>query len=325
MSHEPNIEEFKVLLEDNPYIPAQARVNLYNSLKHDPDNLAVRYYGDWAILGRKVYQMYDPEVQGVPAFEPPEDWMRILAIDPGTSAAAAIALAVPPPAKVEDEQEIDEDGEVKVKAKQAGFPTEIHCYKEIFLKNATAAQFAQAVKGITGNHKWEVFVIDHNGGRQRPMGHSYTIAEHYHAEFKRLGIQSRLSEHSFEWGSNETHGRELSLKRWMMPDPSGKTILKIHEGLTFLDQQLKNRYYKKTDPTKREERTQHDVVDALEYGCAYFDNWRPVCFSGLYYHKPEKVEGGPLTPYDIFLKYKKDEQRKNRLQAGRGLSLGPLS
>ncbi len=324
---EENIAEFKVLLEDNPYVPKQAKINLYNSLKHDPDNLAVRYYGEWAILGRKVYQMYDLEKQGVDPFTPPDDWMRVLAIDPGTSACAAVALAVKPPKKEEDEDDYEpEHGQENINArkKTIGHPEEVHCYKEIFLKNATAKQLAEAVKEITHGHKWEVFIIDHNGGRQRPMGHSYTVAEHYYAEFTRLGIQSRLSEHGFEWGSNEVSGRELSLKRWLTPDADGKTILKIHRGLDFLDKQFKDRYYKKTDPTKREERTQHDVLDALEYACAYFDAWRPVCFSGLYYHKPVKSEGGPMTPYDHFLKFKKDEQRKNRLSLGRGLSLGSL-
>lgn len=53
---EPDIEEFQIFLEDNPYMSAESKLKLYNSIaEFGEDELAVRYYGQWAILGRRVY------------------------------------------------------------------------------------------------------------------------------------------------------------------------------------------------------------------------------------------------------------------------------
>ena len=67
-----SIEEFQLLLEDNPYIPAAAKQEMYDrwAVMGD-DELAVRYYGKYAILGRQVYGAWNMDNFGVDSFGVP--------------------------------------------------------------------------------------------------------------------------------------------------------------------------------------------------------------------------------------------------------------
>ncbi len=196
---------------------------------------------------------------------PPQDWMKILVVDPGTRRSGCLCLGVPPPPK-------DQEGDYH--------PTEVHAYAEMMFYNADASSMAKGIKELTGNMKFETFIIDHRAGRQTPMGFAHTIQEQYAAELEKLDVKSRRSASGFEWGSDDVDGRELLLKDWMRkPNP----ILRVHRGMYDLNKQMIDFYRKKSDTTKREEKKPLELVHCLEYGAAHFNG-------RLYYNEPEPVD-----------------------------------
>lgn len=55
-----DIEEFTLYLEDNPYISDAAKKRMYDSIAaYGDEELAVRYFGEWAVYGRKIYPQWD--------------------------------------------------------------------------------------------------------------------------------------------------------------------------------------------------------------------------------------------------------------------------
>jgi hypothetical protein len=296
-----NIDEFSLLIEDNPYLPEKAKQELYNDYRHDPDELAVRYYGAWAITQRRIYSSYDPDQHCIEPCQIPDDWMRILAVDPGTRFSGCLFLAVPP-----EEHEV-------------------HAYAEVFLRNSDAQKFAEAVEPYIKGFQFETFIIDRKAGEQQPMGFSNTVAEHYFEEFGRRGLSSLRTKERFEFGSSHVDGREYSLKRWLN---AGPPLLRIHRGrCTHLDRQIRNRFYDKNRADKREERTEHELVDCLEYGCAWFDKFKddPEHPYGLYYRTPrpaEEQQDDDAKVHDYFLRKKREREARGRVHS---IRLGPRS
>lgn len=64
-----NVEAYWLYLEDNPYISPEAKKKMYDDFASmSEEDLAVRYYGKLAILGRKVYPQFDMNKIGVDDF-----------------------------------------------------------------------------------------------------------------------------------------------------------------------------------------------------------------------------------------------------------------
>jgi hypothetical protein len=277
-----DVEEFHLTLEENPYITKVAKKALYDDLKSDPDELAVRYYGHYAIKGRQVYPQYSADAHAVEPFEIPPDWMRIVAIDPGAQYQTAVFIAIPP------------------------LVDEVHVYNELYLLNSNAYSLACEMKKILGDYMAEAFIIDYHGGKQRPMGYSNTVADHYEHEFGRAEISSRATGHGFIWGSDNVTGREQSVKRWLRNDDRGRPLIRIHVGMaTVLDRQMRSRFYKKGDPGKRDDRMPHDTVDCLEYLAAFFD----ICIGqtkfGLFHELPQRISPTTTKQYKAFMEMEK--------------------
>lgn len=293
-----DVEEFHLTLEGNPYVSARAKQKLYDDLKSDPNELAVRYYGQYAIKGRQVYPGFSEDIHCIPATKVPDDWMVIVAVDPGAQYQTAVFSAIPPEAD------------------------EIHIFNELYLLNSNAYSLACEIKKILGNYKAEAFIIDYHGGKQRPMGYSNTVAEHYEHEFARAEIESRSTGHGFIWGSDNVSGREHSIKRWLRNDDRGRPLIRFHEGMTpVLVRQLKSRFYKKNDPTKRDDRMPHDTVDCLEYIAAFFDTCIGQTKYGLFHQIPERVSPKTTKQYKAFMEMEKF-YKKVRNKHRTSISLG---
>lgn len=70
LAGEPDIEEFTLYLDDNPYIADDAKKRMYNKIAACGDEeLAVRYYGEWAVYGRKIYPQWDMNRLGTDEWE----------------------------------------------------------------------------------------------------------------------------------------------------------------------------------------------------------------------------------------------------------------
>jgi hypothetical protein len=257
LAGEPNIEEFTLSTGDNPFLSEDGKTDLYRKLSAlGDDELRVRWHGEYAAESRRIYPQFDPSIgqNGVTSFRIPDDWMRILAVDPGTAFAAALFLAVPP------------DG------------GELHAYDEVFLRNTTAAELASQVKLKHGSKlQFEVFIIDGKTAHQTPQGFGVRILDHYARAFEMVGLSSRRTGSSFLYGNPDPESRTIILRQMMQRYEDGSRRLKVHrENCQYLIRQIQSRYYSKANAEKRERADRPntvlwrcDLVDCLEYGAAW--------------------------------------------------------
>lgn len=283
------VDEYTLLIADNPYFSKSAKDALFaDLLALGEEELAVRWYGKYAIASRKVYPAYSLGEHGVTHFAIPDDWMIVAALDPGSLHPAVLFAAVPP------------DG------------TTLHIFAELFLTNKSAAQTANEVRKVIAGRQMEVFIIDRRAGIQKSMGRDDRVCDHYAKEFEKAGIRKcRLFGGGFAYGCDEPDARELSVKA-MLHDG----VLKFHKGTTVnLDRQMLGRYYDKNNPKKREDRTTHDLVDCLEYICAFFDE------TGIYYRKPaqrERVQSrSEARVWEAFQRKQKKAKRRGSIDLDR--------
>lgn len=277
LAGDPDVAEFTLLIQDNPYmLPDDKEAMRRRLLSYGEDEYAVRWLGKYAIQGREVYPTYDLSVQGYDQEVVPDDWMTVAVIDPGSQVSAFALFAVDPESRA------------------------LHVIGECELRNKDASHLASALKSMLAGRTPEAYIIDKRGGIQIPMGRSNSTAEHYYAEFRRQRLpDARINPGGFVYGCDIPAAREQSVKRLLN---DGK--LRFRRGHCFkMDQQIKNRFYDKNDPDKRERRTTHDLVDILEYAAAFFDE------TGLYYHKPKQnvlvLSSYDQKVYDSFKKKKK--------------------
>jgi hypothetical protein len=256
MDGDVGIEEFSLLIEDNPYFdPKDKEIMRKRLLSYGEDEYAVRWKGKYAIQGREVYPTYHQKTQSIDLAYVPDDWMRLVVIDPGSQVSAFLIMAVPP-------------------TKEA-----LYVIDECELQNQDAFAMAQEIKKKLNGRIPEAYIIDKRAGVQIPMGRNDRTADHYMKEFRKVGVPDAVvNPGGFVYGCDIPAARELSVKSLLN---TGK--LKFRgEATSRLDLQIKNRYYDKNNPDSRERRTKHDLVDCLEYGCAFFDD------NGLYWNEPPK-------------------------------------
>lgn len=251
---DPDIDEFTLLIENNPYLPAESKEAFRRDmLALGDEEYQVRWKGKYAIQGREVYPTYDLRTQGIDMPIVPSDWMIVIAVDPGTAVSAFVAIGVPPSAD------------------------KLVVIGECEMKNKDARGFARELKMWLGGRRPEAYIIDKQAGCQVSMGRNDTVAEHYAKAMEEIGVPpSRLTGRSFAFGCNVPAARELSVKGYLN---TGK--MKFRRGfLPRLDKQIQARYYDKANMERRERRTVCDVLDACEYATAFFDD------TGIYYNEP---------------------------------------
>jgi hypothetical protein len=254
MNGDPDVAEFSLLIADNPYFaPEDKEAMRRRLLAYGDGEYEVRWLGKYAIQGRAVYPTYDTNQHGVDLAVVPDDWMRIVVVDPGSKVAAFLIMAVPPSANC------------------------LYVTDECEVHNQDAEAIAKEIKKRLNGRTPEAYVFDKRAGVQHSIGRNDRVADHYAKAFKKVGCPPAIINPGFfVYGCDIPAAREMSVKNMLN---TGKLKF-IKERTSKLDLQIKNRYYDKNNPDKRESRTTHDLCDDLEYGCAFFDE------RGLYYNPP---------------------------------------
>jgi hypothetical protein len=266
---EPGIEEFALLIENNPYLDAEAKEAMrLDLLAMGEDEYAVRWLGKYAIQGRQVYPTYDQRIHGIAPLsdEDTKDWMLLVVLDPGSTMNAFAIMGVPPSAD------------------------RLVVLEECEIKNKDAAAVAAEVKRRLRGRRPEAYVIDYRAGRQTSIGRNDSVVDHYVKEFKKAGVPpAAINGVGFVWGCDIPEAREMSVKRLLNASPPRLQF--VSQRTASMDRQVRGRYYDKNDGNRREKRTVHDLCDVLEYGAAFFDE------TGLY-HKPPPAPVPLTTAYD---------------------------
>lgn len=247
---DPDLVEFKFTIDNNPYILPEAKAQFYKDLVvQGPDEVAVRYYGEFAAAGLRVYPEFQPlTVHGCDPREIPDEWTRFMSVDPGFQVCAIVFAAMPP------------DG------------SEVHVFSEAYIRDCTPEKFADAVSLRMGRVQYEAFIIDDCGSRARLANTGGTIADAYWAALKSRDIRARQA--GFVTGSSDTSGRTADLKEWMKVGDDGRAKLQIHRGqCPNLEREIKRESYRKDSADKRKLKKSH-MSDAIEYLAAFKPRYR---------------------------------------------------
>lgn len=288
------VEGYLLLLDDNFAILPEEKLAFRKGLT--PEEVAIRYFGEYALVGRRIYGMYNPMGEhGCEPFEIPDDWTRYLVVDPARQYLGTLLAAVDPQEK--------------------------HCtvYDGFVLRSANKTKWAERIAELEGGVRFEYAICDFRMGRTRDIGGDgeETVAEQYFKALTEAGVvpYKRGPLHGFFPGSDDVLAREESLIGWMTTRSdgpfAGTPYLQVMRGVfQDLDRQIKNAQYQLDKPKKRKD-LQEDALDCLEYLAA----------ANPYYQSPKAAEEGASDPVWDAFKAKEKRAKKKRRRQPRGTTI----
>lgn len=282
------VSAYKTTIDQNPYVTDEAKREFLESL--DEDERAVRYYGENAIMRRRIYGIYDPQgIHGCEPFAIPPNWCRFLALDPGTDHCATTFYAVDP----EDQH--------------------VYLYDSIDLRNAFSEDWAAEIKRRQGDNRFEAWVIDQQMGQQRTANANERTAERFFNAAKKLNVRPRSQGtwNGFFPGSNDISAREDSLLEMMNirgtgPFEGTPRLQVFRDVSPELNKQIKRACNDSKNLNKRFKRKHipSDLLETLEYMAAFDPR----------YHEPETLKNKKQCTVWDSLNQKKAKQKQRRRQ-----------
>lgn len=274
---QPNVTEHVATLFDNDYLSDRSKQAFVDKLGDNEDEARVRIYGEFALLGMRIYSDFMPHgVHGMESFDIPDDWCRYISIDPGRQICAVLFAAVPPP--------------------RHEWHDNVFLYDELYIHKCDAERFAELLSLKISHTPIQEAIIDNRAGRQTEMGSGKTVEEQYKAALVKRGVRfGNTNSVNFTWGSDDVEARILAVR-------SG---LKIKNGrssrwIVFRDK-CKN-FIKETELYSYKKNTQFGVVtdQPLKLNDHLMDDWGYMAAHGLQYKRPRstvKRPGGYAVQY----------------------------
>ncbi len=300
--YQPLVTEHFFSLVENPHISDESKKDAYNKLANNPEELRVRFYGEYARLGSIVYPEFSEQIHKLPKEilpdrEVPLDWARYAVVDPGRQVCAALFLAVPPP---------------KFLAARKLSPF-VLLYDELYLEKANAKKFGSAMEYKTRHQSFEEILIDAKGGRVHDTGSGEEIMRQYSKQLKRHGVWDRVRRRSFVHANcNRKQGIE-SFREWLLLGKDGcPYVYMFLEVMPNIIDNFNYWSYRKvngdSDQLVPEESNRH-LMDCCRY----------LALRDPHFRTPKPV-AGPKTPAQVYLE-KKQERQRNSLSDG--ITFGP--
>jgi len=298
----PNPDVFEIVLRHsaNPYIDDEEKEkNRKRWEAWSEEERMARDEGAFLTAGVDMYPNYSKFIHGTPNHdskknddkidtimrqrngEPPDDWTRILTLDPGHRVAAILLAAIPPPE----------------------FGYHVVLYDEIYGRRLDAEQLAKEVVLRVSGYVFEAFIMDFRAGRQTIGGFGKTIRQQYADAFERYALRSRLSGSSFIYGSDNVGAGIMHVRDLLCVQQDGSIKLKVYvDKMPMFHREIE--HYKK-QVTKEEvkdtpESGQPDhLMDCLRYLASY----QPE------YIKPSKSSDRPSPAMLRYREFKTDETK----------------
>lgn len=183
--------------------------------------------------------------------QPPPEWCRYVAIDPGHTTLAVLFAAVPPP-EVGDQ---------------------VVVYDELYIHQADAQQLGEAMSFKAVEQDFEEFIIDAQGGRLSGLAYGENSLDVYQQVFEDLNIQSRKTGYGFAHGSTDIPFRENVLRMWLRIRKNGTPrFLVVMDQCPNFVREIRNLKKKRINSPagmvttdKKDDRQPHHLVDCAEY------------------------------------------------------------
>ena len=284
------ITVFEFGMLDNPWVGDEAKQEFISKFRDNPDEIDVRVYGKFALLGTRVYSDFMPKgVHGIDSIPIPEDWTSYAIIDPGRQVCAVLFIAVPPPNS--------EWGGRKI------------IYDELYIKRCNAKIFAETLMRRVGGRPIEFGVIDHRAGRITEIGSGITHEAQYSAALKSAGFKFEKGGQGFVWSSDDVKAGIESV-RTAMHVVDGKTQLVVmREKCKWLLWEMERYSYRKLPSGV----VTDEPIKLNDHAC---DCLRYAFMANLRYVKPRKRKHAPGYT-TVYLK-QKAERAKSRAASKSG-------
>lgn len=293
LQERPAVEEFVILLADNPHLGEQEKRDFAASLNEEQQR--VRVAGEFLIHSWRVYPEYSRYLHGSCRFEIPGHWTRYVAVDPGRQICACLFLAVSPP----------EEGD------------HVFLYDELYIQNSDAEQFGQKMREKCAAQIFESFIIDSHGSRVTEMGSGRTVEEQYSAKLRKYRVSSRRTGHGFTWGSDDIEGGLEAVRGWLRVRDDGTPRLRVFWAeMPNWEWEVQHYRYKRVNNVvtdKPEERGRVHLMACMRYLAMA----RPKCVRVKGTSKP--LEGA------IKAFREKEKRRRDRDGSNGRVLLGPTS
>lgn len=214
------VEEFVLLLKDNPHIKEEDKLKFAQNLSEEERR--VRVQGDFAITSFKVYPEFSMAVHGIDLEEIPAHWTRYAAVDPGHQVCAVLFAAVPPP----DESDM------------------IVLYDELYLRDADAIKFAENMKLKVGHDNFQAFIIDRHMAIHTELGRGKTVMQQYSEALEEFGVRSAGTGNGFVLGNDDVSGGIMAVHGGFRIRPDGSSKIRVRRGwLPNFEEEIR-RYHK---------------------------------------------------------------------------------
>ncbi len=286
-NNDPNVSRFPLFIYENPFYEEKNKQAFYDSLSEDERR--VRWFGEYAIVSKRVYPTYDP--QGIHGYEPreiPPDWCIWGVVDPGTQRLGFLSGAVDPEEK------------------------HLWLYDGFDLRHTDARQWAGEVASRAPVQGYQGMIMDYQMGKAQTVGlpSDTTVAREYWKALQEAGVtvHTKGPMEGFYPGSPNIPGREEAVRSLLairgVGPHRGTPTLQVARGVNpDLDREIKRAHMKISNPKVREKKYPEDLLQPLEYLAAF----------GPGYSIPPSSEP-PKSTVDPWVEKKR---RKARRSAGR--------
>ena len=255
----PDVQEFLTVMADNPHIGEEEKRAFAAGLSED--EALVRVQGEFAVMTYRVYPEFSMLRHGLDWREIPAGWTRYLAVDPGHRVAAVLFAAVPPPDLLDP----------------ALGPQSLVLYDELYLREANAQSFAEALRQKTLGQQIYCMLVDPNMAVITDVGGGRSVGEQYAEALAAVGVRSVLSGPSLLPGSDDVASGILAVKSLLRARADGPPRLRVLRGaLPNFEYEIARYHHKRVRGVvsdQPEQRQASHLLDCFRYLALLGPKW----------------------------------------------------
>lgn len=201
----PRVVAFRWDFMGNPHISETERIETMRDwAARGDDVLRMRAYGEFTMDSVRMYPNFNMSIHGMTPeemarlcgqeeqlYQPPMDWCRFMAVDPGHDTCAVLFAAIPPSEQF------------------------ILLYDELYIHQCNAEIFGKEVARKAAGYSFRAFIIDSHGGSLTDFGTGLRPRELYSRALREHRVKSELTSYQFIDGCDDRLLRADAVRVWL--------------------------------------------------------------------------------------------------------------